>query len=99
MNDQPLIRRDERTDAIVGVGCRLAFMVLSFGVLIIAAVRAWAFGQACWDLLALYFVSNCVLGVYQHVKRAQVVSWRWFLLFGFVGAVFGVAIALLRQYF
>jgi len=98
MNKQPVII-DERTVAVVGMGCRLAFLVLSFGVLIIAAVRAWAFGQACWDLLALYLVSNCVLGVYQYVKRAQVVSWRWFLLFGFLGAVFAMAIALLRQYF
>jgi hypothetical protein len=98
MNDQP-VTRDERTDAVAGMGCRLAFVVLSFGVLTIAAVRACAFGQACWDLLALYFVSNCVLGVYQYVKRAQVVSWRWFLFFGLAGAVLAVAIALLRHYF
>ncbi len=45
MNDQP-VTHDERTNAVVGAGCRLAFLVLSLGVLIIAAVRAWAFGEA-----------------------------------------------------
>jgi len=30
MNDQPVIR-DERTDAVVGTSCRLAYLVLSLG--------------------------------------------------------------------
>lgn len=98
MNNKPVIR-DERTDAVVGTGCRLAFLVLSFGVLIIAFVRTLALGQACWDLFGLYFVSNCVLLVHQRVKHAQVISWRWILLFALAGAAFGVAASLLRRYF
>ena len=99
MNDQPVIRHDERTDAVVGAGCRLAFLVLSFGVLIIALVRTLAFGQVCVDLLGLYFVSNVVVLVYQRVKHAQIIPWRWILLFALFGAVVGGAmIPLLRQY-
>ena len=98
MNERPVMT-DERTDAVVGVGCRLAYLVLSFGVLIMALVRTWAFGQACWDLLGLNFVSNVVGLVYQRAKRAQVIPWRWGLLFGVMGAVFGVVISLLRPYF
>lgn len=99
MNERP-VTHDERTDAVVGIGCRLGFLVLSFGVLIIALVRTLAFGQACLDLLALYFVGNVVVLVYQRVKHAQVISWRWILLFALFGAVVGgVMIPLLRQYF
>lgn len=99
MNDQSAIRHDERTDAIVGVGCRLGFLVLSFGVLVIALVRTLVFGQICVDLLGLYVVSNVVVLVYQYVKHAQIVPWRWILLFALLGAVVGgVMIPLLRQY-
>jgi hypothetical protein len=101
MNDQTVICHDERTDAVVGMSCRLGFLVLSFGVLIIALVRTLAFGQACWDLLGLYFVGNVVVLVYQRVKHAQVIiSWRWILLFVLFGLVVGgLMIPLLRQYF
>jgi hypothetical protein len=98
MNEQP-VSHDERTDAVVGTSCRLAYLVLSSGVLTIAAVRALAFGEACWDLLGLYIVSNAVLLVHQCVKHVRVFSWRWMLLFALAGAVFGVAFSLLRQYF
>jgi hypothetical protein len=98
MNDQPVISHDERTDAVACAGSRLAFMVCSFGVLTIAAVRAYAFGEECWDLLGLFIVSNCVLLVYQRVKRATIFSWRWGLLIGLLGAVFGLVFALLSKY-
>ncbi len=98
MNNQPVIRHDERTDAVAGAGARLAFLVLSFGVLISALVRTLAFGQVCVDLLGLYFVSNVVALVYQRLKHAQVIPWRWTLLFALYGVVCAVAIGLLRQY-
>ncbi|HUW57410.1 MAG TPA: hypothetical protein VMZ92_12305 [Planctomycetota bacterium] len=98
MSEQPVMH-DERTDAVVGMSCRLAYVVLSFGVLIIALVRTLAFRQACWDLLGLYFVSNVVALVHQRIKHAQVIPWRWVLLFGVGGMLFAVAIALLQQYF
>lgn len=90
------VMHDERTDAVVGMGCRIAFLVLSFGVLIIAVVRTWLFRQQCWDLMGLYIVGNLVGLIYQHAHRAQVIPWRWMVLFGLAGAVFGVAMSLLR---
>ena len=98
MNHKPVIH-DERTYAVAGDSVRLAYLVLSFGVLIIALVRTLAFGQACWDLLGLYFISNIVALVHQRVKHAQVIPWRWILLFTLAGTAFGVAASLLRQYF
>jgi hypothetical protein len=95
MNSKPVIR-DERTDAVVGTSCRLAWLVLYFGVLIIAAVRLLAFRQVCLDLLGVVFVSSVVGIVYQLVKRVQVVPWRWVLLFALAPMVVGLAIALLQ---
>lgn len=98
MDSKPVIH-DERTDAVVGVSCRLAYLVLSFGLLIIAVVRTFAFHQACWDLLGLYFISNVVGLVHQRAKQAQVIPWRWILFFAMFGVVVASAIALLRRYF
>ena len=96
MNEKPVMT-DERTDAVVGTSCRLAYLVLSFGVLTIAVVRTLAFRQVCLDLLGLYFVSNVVGLAYQRVKHVQVIPWRWILLFALAGAVVGgVMIPLLR---
>jgi len=96
MKEQP-VTHDERTDAVAGAGCRLAYLVLWTGVCVIAAVRHWAFGQMCWDLLGLAFVSLGVLFVFQRVKHVQAFSWRIFVLFFALGAVFGLAMALLKR--
>jgi len=102
MNEQPVIR-DERTDAVVGAGCQMAYLVLSCGVGIIAGVRALAFRQVCWDLIGLYFVSQGVLFVFQRVKHVRLFSWRRVLLGalagGLAGVLVGLAIALLQGYF
>lgn len=94
MNDKPLTC-DERTDAVVGTGCRIAFLMLSFGVLLIAVVRGWAFGQTCWDLLGLIFVSGAVATVYRRVKHAPVIPWRWMLWFVLISMAVGFAMSVL----
>ena len=98
MNEQTVIH-DERTDAVVGISARLAYLVLYFGVLIIAVVRTMAFRQICLDLMGVIFVSSVVGLVYQHAKHAQVIPWRWILWFALGGGVLGLAMSLLRQYF
>jgi hypothetical protein len=98
MNKQP-VTCDERTDAVAGTSARVAFLVVSFGLLIIALVRTLAFRQACLDLLGLYLAGFAVYFVYARVKHVQVISWRVFLFFALAGAVFGVAASLLRRYF
>ena len=102
MNNKPVIR-DERTDAVVGAGCRLAYRVLSSGVGIIFGVRALVFRQFCWDLFGLYIVGQGVLFVFASVKHVQAFSWRYArlgaLIGGLVGLVLGLAMALLRRYF
>jgi len=96
MNDTTVIRTDERTDAVIGMSARLVTLVFSFGLLAIALVRMLAFGQACWDLLALYVVGN-VMGLgYQYAHRASVIPWRWIALFALGGAAFALTLGLLR---
>ena len=98
MNEQPVLH-DERTAAVAGVSARLAYLVLYFGVLIIAVVRTMVFRQICVDLLGVIFLSSVVGLVYQRVKRAQVIPWRWILWFALGGGVLGLAMSLLRHYF
>lgn len=98
MKEQPVMT-DERTDAVAGMGCRLAYLVLYFGVLTIAVVRALAFGQVTWDLLGLGFASSVVGLAYQHAKHAQVIPWRWMLWSALAGACMASGMAMLCHYF
>lgn len=61
--------RDERTVAVENASYRLAYLVLSFGVLAAVAYRAFAWGQASWDLLALVIVAGAVTIGYQAARR------------------------------
>jgi hypothetical protein len=62
--------RDERTLAVGNAGYRLAYVVLTFGLLAAVAYRAFAFGQASWDLLALVIGGGAISLGYQASHRA-----------------------------
>lgn len=63
MSDQSVVR-DERTVAVENASYRLAYTVLSFGVLVVTAYRGFL-GQSGWDLLALVIVSSGIATLYQ----------------------------------
>lgn len=91
MNDQEVVR-DERTVAVENASYRLAFSLLSFGVLACGAYRGFMYDQACWDLLGLVIFTGWVAVAYQGAHR--ILSWRYareailiMLLGGVVGAV------------
>ena len=90
MNDKPVIR-DERTVAVADTSSRFAYMVLAFGVLIDAFVRALVFRQACLDLVGLVCVSSMVVIVYQRVKRVQTLPRHGALLTLLLGMAIGLA--------
>ena len=69
-----LVARDERESAVDSAADRLSFLVLAYGLLIIAAVRAFN-GEATWDLLALVVLGGFAGLAYRLEKR--VVSPRW----------------------
>jgi len=70
--------RDERTVAVENASYRVAFMVLSYGLLLGIAYRSFVRGETAWDLLALVIVSGLVATLYQ--GKSRVLSRAWVAL-------------------
>lgn len=92
MKDQ-LVSRDERTVVVENASYRLAYLVMSFGLLASVAYRSFALQQSGWDLLALVIVGGATATLYQGFNH--VLSRRWLVVTAVVFAVAAVlAIAL-----
>ena len=63
------VDRDERTTAVENASYRLAYLLLSFGVLLIVAWRAFARQDSGWELLGLVIVSGFAATFYQGIQR------------------------------
>lgn len=74
MNNPP-VTRDERTVVIENASYRLAYLVMSFGLLASVAYRSFALQQSSWDLLALVVLSGVIATLYQGAHK--VLSRRW----------------------
>lgn len=70
-----LAARDERELAVDHAADRLAYLVLSFGLLAIVAYRSFADGAASWDLLGLVVLGGLVGTLYRLAQRT--VSREW----------------------
>lgn len=70
-----LVSRDERESSVDDRGDRVAYLVLSFGLLAIVAYRSLAEGAASWDLLGLVVLGGLVGTLYRVSQRA--VSREW----------------------
>lgn len=86
------VERDERTTMVENAGYRWSYLVLSFGLLAIVAVRSFAHDQASWDLLGLVVAGGAVNSGYQAVHG--VLYRRWVML----AAVTLIAAALLAAF-
>ena len=64
-----LLVRDERERAVDRAGDRLAYLFVSYGLLLIVAYRAFVDGQPSWELLALVVAGGIVGGAYRIVRR------------------------------
>jgi hypothetical protein len=64
-----LLARDEREMAVDRAGDRLAYLVVSYGLLLIVAYRAFVDGQSSWELLALVVLGGAVGGGYRIAQR------------------------------
>ena len=69
------IVRDERESAVDAAADRLSYLVLSFGLLAVVAVRSFVAHEASWDLLALVIFGGFVGTAVRTQQR--VVSRRW----------------------
>jgi hypothetical protein len=78
--------RDERERSVDLAADRLAFLVVCYGALAVAAYRSLVLGQETWDLLALV-VTGGLAGLAYRV-RERVVTRAWTLV---VAVTIGVA--------
>lgn len=84
------IDRDERTVAVENAGYRFAYLVLTFGMLAAVAYRAFAWGQASWDLLALVIAGGAITVGYQGAHQALTPR---VLRAGAISAIVGAVVA------
>jgi hypothetical protein len=80
-----LVPRDEREQGIDHAADRLAYLVLSFGLLAIVAYRSFVDGAASWDLLGLVVLGGLVGTLYRVARRA--VSREWVIVAAGTAAV------------
>lgn len=92
------VTRDERSIAVENASYRISFIVLTYGVLIVGAVRGFAFGQACWDLLALVVVSSSAATLYQVRHRTLLRGTKAAMLTMLVAALVGIALIVLMGF-
>jgi uncharacterized membrane protein HdeD (DUF308 family) len=68
---QQLLVRAEREAAVERAGDRIAYLVLSYGLLLVVAYRSFAGQQPSWDLLALVFIGGLAGAAYRLWHRAM----------------------------
>ena len=76
MNNQS-VSRDERTAAVENASYRIAYLVMSFGLLACVAYRSFVLQQSSWDLVGLVILGGATATLYQGTNK--VLSRRWIL--------------------
>ncbi|HTG99575.1 MAG TPA: hypothetical protein VL882_04870 [Vicinamibacterales bacterium] len=97
MNAHP-VDRDERTVAVENASYRWAYLVLSFGLLVIVMYRSFAWRESAWDLLGLVVAGGIVPLLYQssnHILSTR--SAMKLLVAAVVGGLLAGCMILLRQ--
>lgn len=84
---EAIVERDERTVAVENASYRLAYVVLTYGLLAIVAVRAVAWRETNWDLMALVVFGGGAAAAYQGAHK--VFAGRWWLIATIIGVVAG----------
>jgi hypothetical protein len=90
--------RDERTEAVENAGYRWSYFALSFGLLIIGALRSFVLHEATWDLLALVVVGGGINAAYQFSRRVVYPRWLVTTVVTFtLAALLAAGMALVRS--
>jgi hypothetical protein len=66
-----LLARDEREATIDRAGDRIAYLVLSYGLLVVVAYRSFVERQTSWELLGLVVIGGLVGTAYRLWHRAM----------------------------
>ena len=83
----PEVYRDERTVAIENASYRIAYLVLTYGLLIVVVYRSFVLDQQSWDLLALVMLGSLITTVYQGFSQVLTRRWGQLAVVAFLGAV------------
>ncbi len=87
------VHRDERTVSVENASYRLAYLVVSFGLLLSTIYRGYVRHEQAWDLLGLVVLGGVVASTYQGLRG--VLTGRWLAVILGVGALALVVAALL----
>ena len=88
-----LIPRDEREARVDFAADRVAYLVVSYGLLVSVAYRSFVNGDAAWDLIGLVVLGG-IVGLAFRVRQG-VLSRRWTLLLAATIAIAFVVAGLL----
>jgi hypothetical protein len=92
-----MIHGDERTIDVETASYRWAYLVLSFGLLIMVAYRSFVHHESSWDMLGLVVLGGLVSTAYQAFHGALSRQWAIAcLLTVLASAVVGALIARTR---
>jgi hypothetical protein len=95
---QALPDRDERTIAVEHAGYRWAYLFVSFGILLIVAVRSSMNREASWDLLTLVILGGGVQIIFRAFHGALGKSLALKFAVTFVAALLlAVVLVLMRR--
>ena len=71
----PVVERDERTVSVENASYRVAYLVLSYGVLLSVMFRSFMYRESAWGLMALVVLTGGVATAYQ--ASHHVLAKRW----------------------
>ena len=87
------VARDERTVVVEDASYRLAYLFISFALLLDVAVRGLVKHEASWDLLAVVILAGAISTAYQGWRK--VLSRRTFRVAAATFVVAGIVAALI----
>lgn len=94
------VPHDERTISVENASYRVAYSVMSFGLLVSVIYRSLVLGDSAWDLLALAVLGGVVATFYQ--GSHQILNRRWAfvtLATALIAAVIAVFVVLAIAFF
>ena|SRR5687767_8161393 len=86
MSTAPTIQRDERTITVENASYRWAYLLLSFGLLVVVAVRSFVYHDSSWDLMALVVLGGVLSSAYQGYHGVLTRHWATTCLLTVVAA-------------
>ena len=96
MSSEPIVR-DERTVAVENSSYRWAYLLMSYGLLVITAYRSFVQHEQSWDTLILVIAGGVVANIYQGTQH--VLSRRWAIMSGIaIGLALLLAVVLMLMH-